>query len=188
MTLTTESRLKQNLYGKGVYINLVKIIDAEDISNTQPFFLNSPIDIGVKLTLNIGREDFFPELSIFGQFERDTNTNEIIGWGNSFCTQELFYKLGFRGHLKDNNEIPNEAIELLKGKKFYKLAYVSGIKDDGNLKYSNWNLIAAEEEDPKTLADRFHKSVNSGYPRNYRPELVDIFEDSIAEEVNQMIY
>lgn len=182
MTLTTENRFKQNLYGEGVYINLVTIADAEDISNTQPLFLDRPIEIGIKLKLEIGRE-FQPEMSIFGEFEWDQDTNEIIGWGSAFVLQELLYKLGYKGPLNSNNTIPQEALKNLIGKQFFKLSYVSGIKDNGDLKYSNWNIIAATDETPESLANRFHKSVVNGYPRNYRPELVEIEKEANIESV-----
>jgi len=190
MTLTTENRFKPNLYGKGVFINLVTITDAEDISGTTLPFLDRAVDIGIKLTLDIGREDFQPELTIFGNFERDFNTNQIIGWGSAFCIQELLYKLSYKGQLNLDNTIPKEAIESLIGKQFYKLAYVSGIKDNGQLRYTNWNLIAAPDEDHEYLAKRFQKSTLSGYPKNYRPELVDLLEQSNIEEEdnNQYIY
>lgn len=188
MVLTTENRFKPNLYGKGIYVNLVTITGVEDISGTTPVFLDRPIEIGVKLKLDIGR-DFEPELSIFGEFERDANTREVKGWGSAFCIQELLFKLSYKGHLGSNNSIPAEALQSLIGKQFYKLTYVSGIKDNGNLKYSNWYIIASSDEDPESLAKRFHKSVNSGYPRNYRPELVDIQEEILVEETtHQMVY
>lgn len=181
MTLTTENRFKSNLYGKGLYINLVTIIDAEDISGTTLPFLDRPIEIGVKLTLDIGKE-FQPELTIFGEFEKDINSGEVIGWGSAFSIQELLYKLSFQGRLDDNNTIPAEALKSLVGKQFFKLSYVSGIKDNGNLKYSNWNLIASVEEEPESLVKRFQKSVLNGYPKNYRPQLIDIVEESVLQE------
>lgn len=189
MTLTTENRFKPNLYGKGVYINLVTITDVEDVSNTILPFINNTVDIGVKLTLDIGRE-FQPELTIFGNFERDTETNKVIGWGSAFCVQELLFKLCYKGQLNPDNSIPKEALQSLIGKQFFKLAYVSGIKESGQLKYTNWNLIAADDEYPEYLAKRFQKSILSGYPKNYKPELIDIeLENFIEEEAtSQFIY
>ena len=189
MTLTTENRFKQNLYGKGIYVNLVTISDAEDISGTVPVFLDRAVEIGVKLTLEIGRE-FQPELTIFGEFEKDVYTDEVIGWGSAFCIQELFYKLSYQGQLNSDNSIPAEALKSLIGKQFFKLSYVSGIKDNGQLKYSNWNLIASPDENPELLANRFQKSILNGYPRNYRPELVDTSEESELEDesINQFTY
>ncbi len=45
-------------------------------------------------------------------------------------------------------------------------------KTTGNSSITDWNQIATLEEGPDSLVARFHKSLNRGYPKNYKPELV----------------
>ena len=172
MTLSCDRPFAANNYGKGIFINLVKIATAVDISKMQLPFLEQPIDIGIKLLLDIGR-DFQPELIIAGNFERNAITEEIQGWKSAFVVQDAMYRLGYSGNLTVDNRVPQAALDALKGHQFYRLSYVSGTKDNGKLRYSDWNNIASVGDGPDSLAKRFQKSLLKGYPKNYRPELLD---------------
>ena len=172
MTLSCDKPFNNNNYGKGIFINLVKIASAEDISGQQLPFLEQRIDIGIKLLLDIGR-DFQPELIIAGNFDRNTITNDVQGWGSGFLIQDALYRLGYSGNLTADNRVPQAALDALKGHQFYRLSYVSGTKDNGKPRYSDWNNIASVGDGPDSLAKRFQKSLLKGYPKNYRPELLD---------------
>ena len=169
MTLSLNNPYK-NGYGNGIYISLVTIADVEDISGTTPPFMNFPIDIGLKLHLDVGK-GFYPQMIIAGNFQRNVPTDEVSGWGSAFVVQDFLNKLGFTGKLNKDNKIPVNIIQSIIGKKFYRLSYVTGIREDGKLKYSDWNIIATAEEGPEYLAEKFQKSFLKGYPKNYRPEL-----------------
>jgi len=172
MTLSMDKPYNKNSYGEGIYVNLVTVIKAEDISGQTLTFLNNPVDIGIKLTIDVGKE-FTPEMFIFGNFEYDMLTGDIIGWGSAFVVQEVFKKLGVQGHLTKDNTIPESALAQLVGKQFYRLSYVSGAKDNGQLKYSDWNIIASLVEGAAFLASKFQKSLTRGYPKNYKPQLLN---------------
>ena len=178
MTLSCDKPYQHHSYGNGILISLVTIADVEDISGTKPLFFNEPIDVGVKLTLDISR-DFHPELIIAGNFDRDQYTNEIKGWGSGFLVQDMLFRLGYKGNLNPDNSIPESAIRSLKGKQIYRLSYVTGTKDDGKPRYCDWNLIASKEEGAESLFNRFRKSLSKGYPRNYKPEVIE----QLTEEV-----
>ena len=60
MTLTTNNPWSSKAYGPGIFINEVTILEAEDISGTVPIFMQEPVDIGIKLTLDVGRDFQYP--------------------------------------------------------------------------------------------------------------------------------
>ena len=153
-------------------MNLVTITDAIDISGQQLPHLTQPFDIALCLTLDVGR-DFQPELIIGGNFKKDVNTNNVIGWGSGFLVQDVMNRLGYNGPLEEGNSIPRTALQSLVGKKFYRLSFVSGIRDNGKFRYSDWNQIASENEGTESLMKRFMQSVAKGYPKHYKPELLE---------------
>jgi len=129
-------------------------------------------DIGIVLVLDIGR-DFRPELIIGGQFKRDANSGDVVGWGSAFVVQEALSRLGFTGKLDQGNKIPSTVLAGVKGKVILRLSYVSGTRDSGKLRYSDWSQIGTPEAGEGELVNRFRKSLSRGFPRNYRPELID---------------
>ena len=110
---------------------------------------------------------------IAGNFKRDINTGEVIGWGSAFLVQEALSRLGFNGNLEEGNRLPADILPNFIGKSFYRLSYVSGVKGDGKFRYTDWNQIASLDEGIDNLASRFRRSLSKGYPRNYHPDLVD---------------
>ncbi len=172
MTLSCEKQWYKRTYGPGIYVNEVTIAGAEDVSGVTLPYLQRPMDIGIKLVLDIGR-DFQPELVIAGNFKRDLETGEVIGWGGAFVVQEALLRLGFTGSLESGNRMPASILAGLVGKRFLRLSYVSGRKENGQLRYSDWSHIATTEEGPEDLVRRFKWSLTKGYPRNYRPEVLN---------------
>lgn len=171
MTLSVKP-FSNHSFLKGVFISEVEIVDAEDISGEVLPHLQQPFDIGVRLKLEIGRS-FQPEFVIAGNFKRDELSGEVIGWGSAFVVQEALSRLGFKGDLEPDNRIPEGVVPSLVGKRFLRLSYVSGLKENGKLRYNDWNMIATLEEGAESLLKRFERSLSRGYPRNYRPELMD---------------
>jgi hypothetical protein len=173
MTLSCNKPYTKRNYGPGIYINEATIANVEDISGQPLPFTEQPFDIGIKLTLDIGK-DFRPEMIIAGNFKRDPESGEIIGWGSGFVVQEALTRLGYSGVLAEGNRIPTDALVSLIGKTFLRLSYVSGTRNDGKFKYTDWNQIATVDEGADSLASRFKRSLTKGYPRNYHPDLLDM--------------
>ncbi|MFA6468220.1 MAG: hypothetical protein WCW35_04920 [Bacteroidota bacterium] len=171
MTLSTNNPYAKPTFGKGVYINEATIIEVEDVSGTTPQPFIKQVDIGIRLTLDIGKT-FSTKMLIAGDFKRNEN-QEVTSWGAAFIVQEAFAKLGYKGSLNPDNSIPDEALESLLDKKFLKLSYVSGVRENGKFYWTDWNNICSVEEGAEQLAKRFKASLAKGYPKNYRPELLD---------------
>lgn len=182
MTLSCDRTFTKRTYGPGIYINEVTVANVVDISGEILPFRDQPYDIGIKLVLDIGR-DFQPEMLIAGSFKRDPVTQEVVDWGSAFVVQEAIAKLGFTGRLLEGNRIPEEVLQTLIGKKFLRLSYISGMKEGGKPRYSDWNIIGKIEEGSESLAQRFRKSLAKGYPKNYRPHLLDDVSILDAEPV-----
>jgi hypothetical protein len=163
-----------SVYGPGIFISEATIIDAQDHSGTMPSFLKTIPDIYLVVTLDIGKE-WTPEMSFFGDFKRDRkNPNEIVGWGSAFKIRNLFTACEIHRELNDNGTIPKDMVNDLIGKKILRLQYVSGARENGRLKYSDWTeQVLPANEDPKKLADLFFKSVQRGFPRNYAPDVLN---------------
>lgn len=155
---------------KGYLISEATIAGVKDISGTKLPFMTKPCDIGVQLILEIGKT-FQPTLAISGDFQRD-DSGEIIGWGRANKVRELFVKLGAAEGLTEDNRLPPDVLESLIGKKILRLSYVSGRKDNGKLKYSDWSEVGIPEDGAEVLAKRFESSVHRGYPKNFAPELL----------------
>ena len=189
MTLSCENQWKKRTYGPGIFVNEVTIADAQDVSGTSLPFMAQPVDIGIKLVLEIGR-DFQPEMTIAGNFKRDLETGEVVGWGGAFIVQEALARLGYIGELDKNNRIPPDALADLVGKKFLRLSYVSGIGKTNAKRYSAWNLIGSPDEGAESLVARFKKSLTRGYPKNYRPELLEepVREGPAASVVDEIVF
>lgn len=172
MNLTCDNTWTKRTYGPGIYVNEVEIADVQDISGEQLPFMEKPVDIGIKLTLEIGR-GFRPEMQIFGQFKRDPATGEIIGWGSAWLVQDALNRLGYSGSLDDGNKIPADALQHLVGVHFLRLAYVVGQKSDGRLKYADFNQLATVLEGADSLVSRFKRSLAKGFNKRYSPQVVD---------------
>jgi hypothetical protein len=172
MGLTTTPQVS-SAYGPGVYVSEVTIIDAQDHSGTMPSFLKTIPDIYLVVTLDIGK-DWTPEMSFFGDYKRDERNPEVIvDWGSAFKVRNLFTACGIHRELNDDGTIPKDMVNDLIGKKILRLQYVSGARENGRLKYSDWpEQVLPANEDPKKLADLFFRSVQRGYPKNYSPDVL----------------
>jgi hypothetical protein len=172
MGLTTTPQVS-SAYGPGVYVSEATIIDAQDHSGTMPSFLKTIPDIYLVVTLDIGK-DWTPEMSFFGDYKRDERNPEVIvDWGSAFKVRNLFTACGIHRELNDDGTIPKDMVNDLIGKKILRLQYVSGARENGRLKYSDWSeQVLPANEDPKKLADLFFKSVQRGYPKNYSPDVL----------------
>lgn len=173
MSLTLEGGTKGGIPTgmPGVYINDAIIAGVQDISGSMPTGFKTPIDLGIELELEIGRS-FRPKLRLFGNF-KTTAAGEKT-WGGAFKLRDFFRKAGCKGSLGDDNKIPKEWLDSLIGKKIWRLSYVSRIRPDGKLGYSDWNEVWMAEEDPEKMAASFKTQfLKSGYPKNYNADLLE---------------
>lgn len=163
---------------KGAYVSEATVVSAEDKSKTEIF--GSTYDLAVELTLEIGKE-FQPKKIFKGNFKRDENGN-IIGWGSAMAVNMLFQRTGCYGlfspleqdelvEAMEQSRISSSLLKVITGKKFFKLDYVSGLKPDGvKMKYASFGNIHTNKE---KLTKEFLTSIEKGYTKSYKPELLD---------------
>mgnify|MGYP003625109809 FL=1 len=96
-----------------------------------------------------------------------------VGIGTVKKVDILLTSLGIDTELSDDGKIPEEAVEEFVGKEFTRLSYVSGIKDNGKSKWSEWQETAEAGVDFNILIDKFLLAVEKGYVKNYKPEQPD---------------
>lgn len=186
MTLSCERPSQIPDLPLGVYVNEATIVSIADVSGTTPTFMQRAVDIGIQLTLEVGR-DFMPQMLIAGNFRRDAKSGEVVAWGSACVVQDALSRLGYAGPLDAGNKIPTKALQDLVGKTFLRLSYVSGTKNTGKPRYSDWTTMGSLTDGPEDLIARWNHSRSRGYPRNYRPDVlgattVNVIVPSKAEE------
>ena len=58
------------------------------------------------------------------------------------------------------------------------MSYVSGTKQDGKVRYSDFQEVTSVNTPSITLIETFKKHVNNGWLKNYKPELMDNGSDT----------
>jgi hypothetical protein len=159
---------------EGIIISRTRIVNAKDISHQAlPFTKGRAVDVGVELTLDIGKS-FNPTLTIYGDFEKDAS-GTVVKWGSAFKVHDLLMALcpEYVADLKENYRISPDALTALMGKEFLRLTYVIGVRDDGKIRYSDWTTIGTVEAGEEALKKRWTRSIKSGYPSNFHPEVLE---------------
>ena len=160
----------------GTIINTPIVVSAVDISKQDVFNNGSPIDVGIEVTLDIGKS-WQPKWRIYGHLKEK---NGMLTWGSAFRVRDFLAALGAVGTLTEDGHIPQEVLDQLAGKQFVRLSYVSGF--DGNTqkrRYRDFTFIetvkdftnqAELERAGRKLTDRFQKDVAAGYTKDFNPE------------------
>ena len=157
-------------------------IQTATIKAVKPLYANEVFginwDVDLSLLLEIKKQNgscYDYQLSIRGNFKRDS-TGRIIGWGSAFKIQKLFNNLSLIGSVNTDGSIDEKCLQQLVGKEIFVLNYVSGLKDDGSVRYQMWDSVA---EDRPTIQSDFLKSTDKGYPKNFFPAvLMDKLRDN----------
>lgn len=176
----------------GVYINQAKIIGAIDLSG-KPTYQDNPEsvrDLAVELELDIGKE-WNKKVIIKGNLKINPKSPKVIDdWGSAFVVKDLFLKLGCFDNLNKDElaeklkifsirEIPADFLVKLIGKSVYVLDYIKGLSDEGKPRYGTWNIVDTDED---RLAASFKVSISKGYPSNYKPELLSLYNPNTSTD------
>ena len=171
---------------KGVYASLVTIAKITDLSNHPDFKRpeNRRTDgEPYQLCIEVGyqRDDGADwSTRFYGNWKADAVTGKIKGWstfGNgvySFFTLLLGSHEELETRLNDNYTISQLMIEPLIGRKFYRISYINGIKDDGKGRYKDWNQIFLEDATIENMQNIWARA--SVKMKSYTPDAVDELE------------
>lgn len=160
----------------GTFINVVKIVSAQDVSKQDIFKNGNPVDCGIKLKVDIGR-DFQPEMTIFGNFKTDGSS---LGWGSAFVVKDLLTQLGIKGSLNADGSVPQEILEQMVGRQIIRLSYLRDYDSVADKKrYSDYKHIAIVKDFDNAdqvkiagqkLTNKFVKDVTAGWVKNFKPD------------------
>lgn len=183
---------------KGVYASLVTIAKITDLSNHPD--LNRPKNLRndgteYQICIEVGyQRDDGQDWStrFYGDWKADPVTGKIKGW-NAFANgvQDFFATMygdieEVGNRLNDNYTIGENITKPLIGRKFYRISYISGLKDDGKGRYKDWNKIFLEDATIEDMQNAWARV--SVKMKSYTPEAVDEIEKMKDKEATSFPY
>ena len=169
-TTTDSDRPKQNLS-----LDNATIVTADIVYNEKQKWQKTPDDVGVVLTLDIGKS-FQPSFYVGGWFKKDIVSNNVVGWGSAYKVKILLDAVGMTGARIDTTKtvehqrFPQETAEQLLGKTFTRLSYKSTReKPDGGNYWTDWQQVA-QINHFEELKKAFFDAVNHRDPATDEPQ------------------
>lgn len=164
-----------NKKSDGIFVDTVKIVDAEINYRVMEKWQKMPDDISLKLTLDIGK-DFQPEMYIGGQFREDKVSGNVISWGTATKVKILLDNIGL-GVACDKNapaasqKLPDDIKDRMIGKEFLRLMYRSTrTKQDGNYRIKEWQETGmVGPGNAQKLRNKFSEAVSNSWVKDYNP-------------------
>ena len=166
----------------GVFVSEATIKNIVVKYDVQEKWQKRPDDIAVFLTLDVG-QNFDYEMRIGGFFNRNED-GSVKNWGAELKVKILLDALNIKGSLTKDWQLPDEIVEEMIGKKFLRLSYVSGTKDNGKARWFDWNEVGRLGQEDR-LKERFMKAVNDGWVKNFRPDTGDDFDPAELEKKSE---
>ena len=166
----------------GVFVSEATIKNIVVKYDIQEKWQKRPDDIAVFLTLDVG-QNFDYEMRIGGFFNRNDD-GSVKNWGAALKVKILLDALNIKGNLTEDWQLPDEIVEDMLGKKFLRLSYVSGTKDNGKPRWFDWNEVGKLGQENR-LRERFMKAVKDGWVKNFRPDTSDNFDPVELEKKSE---
>ena len=158
----------------GIFVSKAKIATVEAFYNEQQRWQKKPDDLGLMMCLDIGR-DFQPEFYVGGMLKR-TEFGDVVGIGTIKKIDILLTSLGIDADIsKDDLTLLQSVLDEFIGREFLRLSYVSGVKDNGKPRWSDWQETRRVGTDYDDFTASFLKAVANEYVKNYRPDSGDSF-------------
>ena len=163
----------------GIFVSEATIKNIVVKYDVQEEWQKRPDDIALFLTLDVG-QNFDYDMRIGGFFNRNED-GSVKNWGAALKVKILLDALNIKGSLTKDWQLPDEIVEEMIGKKFLRLSYVSGTKDNGKARWFDWNEVGRLGQEDR-LKERFMKAVNDGWVKNFRPDTSDDFDPAELEK------
>lgn len=172
---------------KGVYASLVTIVDIIDLSNYpgtigEPNKRNdgTPFDLCVEVKYK--RDDGEDWSTRFwGDFKKDEVTGRIKGWKVFANGVYEFFVTMLGSHellesiLNDDWSISRAMLDLPRGKKFYRISYIAGMKEaEGKGRWKDFNRIFLEGTTIEQMQNVWAEIAPK--MKSYRPDVIDELE------------
>lgn len=177
---------------KGVYAALVTISEIKDLSNypgqtTPPNLRNDGTPYQLCIEVKYEREDGQDwSTRFYGDYLEDTVTGKIQKWKTFANGIYEFFKTMYGSHEEVENRVNDDwsigelLTKPLIGRKFYRVSYISGLKDDSKGKYKDFNRIFLEDATIEQMQDVW--STVAPKMKTYTPEAVDEIEKMRDEQ------
>ena len=166
----------------GVFVSEATIKNIVVKYDIQEEWQKRPDDIAVFLTLDVG-QNFDYEMRIGGFFNRNED-GSVKNWGAALKVKILLDALNIKGSLTEDWQLPDEIVEEMIGRKFLRLSYVSGTKENGKSRWFDWNEVGRLGQEDR-LKERFMKAVNDGWVKNFRPDTSNDFDPAELEKKSE---
>ena len=156
-----------------IRIDNVTITNADVVYNKQQKWQQKPDDVGIEMTLDIGK-DWFPTFYLGGIFKAEDGV--VTGWSSAYKIKILLEAVVLTGARLDKDagpeaqRFPSDLADQLKGRKFARLSYKSiKAKPDGNGHYwSDWQTVAPENHFEE-LRTSFKEAIEHRDPQSNEP-------------------
>lgn len=152
----------------GVFVQNAKIIQVNDLSGTVHPRIEKTFDLYLLLMLDVARS-FTPTFELFGNFHRDQE-GKVVEWGDAFKVGKLFSSCELQLALDENDRIPADMLEALKGRSFSWLKYIKGAKRSDPTKpmWVSWD-ITGKADKGEELKRSFMARVKAGKVKGFTP-------------------
>ena len=180
----SNSNIQSNTSNKrtGIFVSEATIKNVVVKYDVQEKWQKRPDDIAVFLTLDVG-QNFDYEMRIGGYFNRKDD-GSVKNWGAALKVKILLNALDIEGKLSKDFQLTDEILDEMIGKKFLRLSYVSGTKDNGKPRWFDWNEVGKLGQEDR-LKERFMKAVRDGWVKNFRPDTSDDFDPAELEKKSE---
>lgn len=154
--------------GDGIYVDNAVVQGVLDISGQVTEYQKNALDLALEVTFNLTKNDWTRRITIGGNFQKDSQSEAVTGWGSAFKVRDFLKATGVMNEeskLTDDNKVPADVMQQCLGQSVLLLSY----KNDRG-KTSTWNRTFPTDVDPAECKRIFLTDFNaSGYPRNYAP-------------------
>ena len=176
MSITFGGASKEGTKTKtNISVDNVKIATAKVVYNQQQKWQKRPDDVGIEMTLDIGKS-WEPNFYLGGIFKAEDGV--VTGWGSAYKVKMLLDAVGLSGARLDKTlgpeqqRFPVDLADMLVNRKFARLSYKSTKeKQNGDYYWSDWQTVASENsfEELKTAFKEAleHRDPHSGEPAPY---------------------
>jgi len=173
---------KSKDFMSGVWVNNVTVVSVEPIyGGTEWQHEKYKDDIGVNIVIEIG-QSFQPTFYVGGRLKKD-DFGETVGLGSVRRVSEFFDAINVDVNMDDDTyKLDETNLENCVGKEFMRLSYVSGKRENGKLKYTDFQTVASAQSEKRDLVSTFKEHINNGWIKNYRPEVMEDNNPSIGND------
>jgi|TARA_Y100000296_G_C5146752_1_gene244148 hypothetical protein len=157
---------------KNVSLQPVTILDIEAFYDTKQHWQEKADDVGVSLTLDIGR-DFNPTMYIGGLHKVDQMSGNKT-YGSSVRVKILMQAIGLGKGIDDFVfKKDQDGLEKAIGREFLRLSFKYIKPKDGSIGWRDWHTVAKVGQEDALLA-KFKKAIDEGWVKNvYKPESIN---------------